>query len=538
MKKETLTELGSADDSDLRERYERLVDLSPDGILIHDGEHIVMANAAVARLAGATDRSQLIGCPISAFLSPPYLEGTEDQRAGHDPAGGSPVARDTFHRLDGSGVEVEVAAIPFVDKGRPAAHLVIRDITKRLVAQTMACRSEERLRDAQKMEAIGVLAGGVAHEVNNMMVVVLGASDLLLRNSAIPEAWRGDLQDIWNAADRAATVSRQLLAFSRRAVHLPQAIDLDTLVSNVEQTIRRLLGDGRQLVLVKGGPLGVMVDGGQIEQVIVNLVLNARDAMPSGGTLTITTSSAVIENDVSGCAGTPIPDGRYGLMSVRDTGEGIDPESLARLFEPFFTTKPIGQGTGLGLAAVHGIMEQNAGFVAVESAPECGTTFNLYFPLVPVASPAEPPQVQPALATPAVRSGLTILVVDDEPAVRKVTGRVLEAAGFVVKLAADGAGALELVAREGPPDLVLTDLIMPVMGGAELGRRLTADRPDLPILFVSGYSADEVRREQRGGFRGFMIQKPFTADELIRKIAAVLPERPTKNSLPQDEVRR
>jgi PAS domain S-box-containing protein len=522
MKRETLPELDRTDDSDLRERYERLVDLSPDGILIHDGEQIVMANAAVARLAGATDRSQLIGCPIGTFLNPPHLEGPEDQRAGQDPTGGSPVVRGTFHRLDGSDVEVEVAAIPFVDKGRPAAHLVIRDITKRLTAQTLARQSEERLKAAQKMEAIGVLAGGVAHEVNNMMVVVLGASDLLLRNAAIPDDWRGDLQDIWNAADRAATVSRQLLAFSRRAVHLPQAIDLDTLVRNVEQTIRRLLGDGRQLELALGGPLAVMVDGGQIEQVIVNLVLNARDAMPDGGTLSITTSNAVIENGAGGSAGTPIPDGRFGLMSVRDTGVGIEAESLSRLFEPFFTTKPIGQGTGLGLAAVHGIMEQNAGFVAVESAPECGTTFNLYFPLASDAAQAEAPQSQPARATPVVPSGLRILVVDDEPAVRKVTGRILEAAGFLVTLAADGASALDLVAREGPPDLVLTDLIMPVMGGAELGRRLTADRPDLPILFVSGYSADEVRREQRGGFRGFMIQKPFTADELIRKIAAVL----------------
>ena len=514
--------IGKPDDSDLQERYERLVELSPDGILIHDGAHIVMANAAVARLAGANDRNQLIGRPITAFLNPPHLKEVENRLVTDDPTGGSPVVRDTFHRLDGSGVEVEVAAIPFVDKGRLAAHLVIRDITKRLEAQGVARRAEERLREAQKLEAIGALAGGVAHEVNNMMVVVLGASDLLLRNSALPDDWARDLRDIWNAADRAATVTRQLLAFSRRAVYLPQAIDLDTLVRNVEQTVGRLLGDERQLALVLGGPLGVMVDGGQIEQVIVNLVLNARDAMPTGGQLTITTRGAVIDADLREWAGTPIPHGRYGLMSIRDTGVGIDASNLARLFEPFFTTKPVGEGTGLGLAAVYGIMEQNAGFVAVESTPALGTTFNLYFPLVPDATPPAWPHDQPPVAAAAVRAGATILVIDDEPSVLKITGRILEAEGFRVRLASDGESALTSVAREGRPDLVLTDLIMPGMSGAEVARRLAADWPDLPILFVSGYSTDEFRREWGVDSKRILLQKPFTAEELIHKIAAVL----------------
>jgi PAS domain S-box-containing protein len=510
------------DDSDLQQRYERLVELSPDGILIHDGENIVMANAAVARLAGASDRTQLIGRPINAFLNPPHLENIEMPLATNDSAGASPVIRDTFHRLDGSGVEVEVAAIPFVDKGRLAAHLVIRDITKRLEAQAVARRAEERLREAQKMEAIGALAGGVAHEVNNMMVVVLGASDLLLRNAAMPENWVGDLQDIWNAADRAATVTRQLLAFSRRAVHLPHAIDLDALVRNVEPTVKRLLGDTRPLTLELGGPLGVMVDGAQIEQAIVNLVLNARDAMPNGGSLTIVTRGAVVDHDARGCAGTPIPDGGYGLMSIRDTGVGIEAADLTRLFEPFFTTKPVGEGTGLGLAAVYGIMEQNAGFVAVESAPALGTTFKLYFPLAPSDAPSAETRDQPEVATKAARDGATILVIDDEPAVLKITGRILEAEGFRVQLAKDGAGALASVAKDGPPDLVVTDLIMPGMGGAEVAKRLVANCPDLPILFVSGYSSDDLRRELGVGSKRFLLQKPFTARELTQKVASVL----------------
>jgi len=509
-------------DSDLQERYERLVELSPDGILIHDGENIVMANAAVARLAGAIDRNQLIGRPITEFLNPPHLKNVETQLVTNDPGGASPVVRDTFHRLDGSGVEVEVAAIPFVDKGRAAAHLVIRDITKRLAAQAVARRAEERLRESQKMEAIGALAGGVAHEVNNMMVVVLGASDLLLRNTAMPEKWARDLQDIWNAADRAATVTRQLLAFSRRAVYLPHAIDLDTLVRNVEPTVRRLLGETRPLTLELGGPLGVMVDGGQIEQAIINLVLNARDAMPAGGTLTITTRSAVIDQDVPGCAGPRIPDGRYGMLSIEDTGVGIEASDLARLFEPFFTTKPVGQGTGLGLAAVYGIMEQNAGSVAVESTPARGTTFNLYFPLVRTEAPSAQPYDQPAVATATVQAGAKILVIDDEPTVLKITGRILEAGGFRVQLAKDGASALASVAQEGAPDLVVTDLIMPGMGGAEVAKRLVEDCPGLPILFVSGYSNDDLRRELGIGSKRFLLQKPFTAQELMQKVARVL----------------
>jgi len=244
--------------------------------------------------------------------------------------------------------------------------------------------------------------------------------------------------------------------------------------------------------------------------------------MPDDGTLTITTSGAVIDKDVRGWAGTPIPDGRYGLVSIRDTGVGIDATNLARLFEPFFTTKPVGEGTGLGLAAVYGIMEQNKGFVAVQSTPGSGTTFNLYFPLVPDAGPLAGPQEQPPLAPPVVRPGATILVIDDEPSVLKITGRILEAAGFRVHLAPDGESGLASVAREGPPDLVLTDLIMPGIGGAAVARRLARDWPDLPILFVSGFSTDEFRREWGADSKRFLLQKPFTADELSRRVASVL----------------
>lgn len=516
--------------AELLQRYHRLVDLSPDGILIHDGEHIVMANVAAEQLAGAAHRGQLIGRPIGAFLHPPYLKGVEDRLLRHDSTATSPAVRDTFQRLDGSGVEVEVTAIPFVDGDRLSAHLVIRDITERLVGQAAAALAEERLQKAHEMEVIGMLAGGVAHEVNNMMVVVIGASDFLLRDATMPEDRQRDLRDIRKAADRAATVTRQLLSFSRRAAHQPRLIDINTPVRNLEATIRRLLSDGQRLTMVLGGPLQVQIDCGQIEQVLVNLVLNARDAMPSGGTLTIATADSLVERDLAGVTGTPVPPGRYALIQVRDTGTGIDDATLLRLFEPFFTTKPVGQGTGLGLAAVYGILEQNGGYIAVESTLGVETTFTLYFPLLAGAPPAERrahPRQPVVPGEVDSHGGATILVVDDEPGVRRVTRRILEGEGYRLKLAPDGAAALELVAREGPPDLVLTDLMMPGIGGAELAKRLHVDYPTLPILYMSGYAAADLEGESGEALKGFLVEKPFTREELIGRVAAVFSHKVT-----------
>ncbi len=510
------------------ERYERLVELAPDGILIHDGEQIVVANAAAVRLAGADHRDQLIGRPIDAFLNPPYLRAVGQQlvRSG-DQAGLVLPVRDVLCRLDGSEIEVEVTAIPFVDRGRASAHLVIRDITERLAAQAAARQADEYLRQAQKMEAVGALAGGVAHEVNNMMSVVLGFGTFLLRDPAMPEARLPDVRQIMKAADRAAVVTRELLAFSRRAFHKPKVLDLNALVREVEPVVRRLLGEGRQLTVALGGPCRVWVDRGQLEQVVVNLALNARDALPSGGTLTITTAEVALEDGVSGYSGVSIPDGRYGLIALRDTGVGMDAATQARIFEPFFTTKPAGEGTGLGLAAVCGIMEQNKGYIVVASAPGRGTTFRLYLPLSPDATVSEGMEEPPPSATDTP-AGVTLLVVEDEPAVRAVVVRSLESGGFHVLQAAGGAMALQVVDREGRPDLVLTDLMMPGIGGTELARRLKARWPDLPILYMSGYSAEDLRRQGEGDSEAVTIEKPFRPESLLRSINAALATRTSK----------
>jgi CheY-like chemotaxis protein len=244
--------------------------------------------------------------------------------------------------------------------------------------------------------------------------------------------------------------------------------------------------------------------------------------MPSGGTLTITTAEAAVESGVSGYAGVSIPGGHYGLIVVRDTGVGMDPATQARIFEPFFTTKPVGEGTGLGLAAAYGIMEQNKGYIAVASAPGQGTTFRLYLPLSPDDAVPERMEEPPPLAAAGTPAGMTVLVVEDEPAVRAVVVRSLERGGFRVLQASEGAMALQVADREGRPDLVLTDLMMPGIGGAELARRLKGRWPDLPVMFMSGYSAEDLRRQGAVAHEGVTIQKPFKPDALLRSVNVVL----------------
>jgi two-component system cell cycle sensor histidine kinase/response regulator CckA len=505
------------------ERYQQLVELAPDGILVHDGARIVLANAAAARLAGATNRMQLVGQPIDAFLNPPYLKAVQIQLTDDiSPAEITAPVRDTFRRLDGSEVEVEVRAVAFMDHGLPCAHLVIRDITERLAVEQAVRQAQEHLQQAQRMESVGALAGGVAHEVNNMMQVVVGSSDFLVRDSRLPEECLADVREIIRAAERAAAVTGQLLAFSRRAVHRPQAVDLGAAVREAEQVVRRLLGEGRRLVVVADAVPQVWVDPGQLQQVVINLALNARDAMPAGGTLTISTAETELPGGTAAAGGVAIPAGRYAALVVRDTGAGMDAAIQAKLFEPFFTTKPLGQGTGLGLAAALGVLTQNQGYITVASVPGQGATFTVYLPVVPAADMVERRRDPRRVDADATQAGATVLVVDDEPAVRAIAARILERGGFRVLQAADGADALKLIDRHGPPQLVLTDLMMPGMGGAELLRRLRELWPELPIMFMSGYSAEELDRQGAVSPKGDLIQKPFTPDALLAGVAAAL----------------
>lgn len=504
-------------------RYRQLVELAPDGILVHDGERIVLGNAAAARLAGARCREELVGLPIDTFLHPPYLKAVQslilDAR---EPGELSPPVRDTFRRLDGSLIDVEVRAVAFMDEVSPSAHLVIRDITERLAQERSAQEREAHLQQAQRMEAVGVLAGGVAHEVNNMMAVVLGVSNFLLENQHLPSTCHGDVLEIRKAADRAALLTRQLLSFSRRAVHQPVTVDLTATVQDAEPGVFRVLGEDRDLVVEAKARLPVHADPGQLLQMILNLAVNARDAMPDGGTLTLTTAVAELPDSITAGDGATIPAGRYATLLVRDTGMGIDPAIQARIFAPFFTTKPLGQGTGLGLSAVQGILVQHQGYITVASVRGLGTTFTVFLPLLPVPAPPQQERTRRPTDPTMAGDGVTVLVVDDEPAVLSVVARCLAQEGFHVLKARDGGDALTAIDTHGPPDLVLTDLMMPGIDGAALARRVKERWPDLPVIFMSGFSAEELQRRGALGSPGVLIQKPFTPDELMAAVGASL----------------
>jgi two-component system, cell cycle sensor histidine kinase and response regulator CckA len=378
---------------------------------------------------------------------------------------------------------------------------------------------QEQLFHAQKMEAIGRLAGGVAHDFNNVLTAILGSAELLLLDTPRDAARREEVEIIRDAATRAQHLIRQLLAFSSRQVLQPAVVDLNVLVRDVAKMLRRLIGEDVALAIESTPDLGaVRVDPGQIEQVLVNLVVNSRDAMPDGGRLTIRT------DNVDAPAGEPgdLPAGRYVRLEVADTGVGMDHETLGRVFEPFFTTKTPGKGTGLGLSMVYGIVRQSGGRIAAESAPGAGTTFRIYLPRVEAAVDAAP-QAPPVAAPPKATGAETVLVAEDEHMVRVLVRKVLEQAGYTVLLAASGEEALHLEARyEGTIHLLVSDVVMPGMNGRELMRRLVLRRPAVKVLYLSGYSDDAVERHGVLDPGTAFMQKPFTPGALARRVRELL----------------
>jgi two-component system, cell cycle sensor histidine kinase and response regulator CckA len=381
--------------------------------------------------------------------------------------------------------------------------------------------AEERLRRAERMETVGRLAGGIAHEANNQMSVILGSAQFVLRRADIPEVVREDVEHIQRAAERTAGITQQLLAFSRRQVLQPQVLDLNALVRRSEPILRRTLGERSRLVVRPASGLGrVKADPGQLEQVLLNLVLNARDAMPDGGTVTIETSNVALTPEYATLkpVATIVP-GPHLLLTVSDTGVGMDRQTVGRAFEPFFTTKSIGEGTGLGLATVYGVVKQSGGYIWLYSEPGQGTTFKIYLPVVG-AGPAE--RGRPS-SMPAELEGETVLVVEDEPSVRRIIGRVLEEQGYRVLEAPNGRDALAIA---GDPatriDLIVADVVMPGLGGRDLATRLAERRSGVPILFTSGYTGHDV--VERGLIERDwpFLAKPVAPDALARKVRELL----------------
>ncbi len=378
---------------------------------------------------------------------------------------------------------------------------------------------EEQLRQSQKMEAVGRLAGGVAHDFNNMLAVVNGYSQLLLSRPDLDSAAKLQLREIQQAGERAASLTGQLLAFSRKQVVAPRRLDLRAVLSNMGGMLRRLIGEDVQLVTSpKGEPVAMVADPGQIEQVLLNLVVNARDAMPRGGTLVIETE--VVEVDPTQMEShSGVTPGRYALLAVSDTGHGMDHATQQRVFEPFFTTKPAGTGTGLGLSTVYGIVKQWGGHLRLNSEPGRGTTFRIYFPLAEGEAENSARALPPAL----VPGSETILLVEDDRLVRRLTREILGSAGYTVLDAPNPVEALRILQeRDKSPDLVLTDIVMPQMSGRELAERLGALRPGIRVLYMSGYTDDAVVRHGIMAAEVEFIQKPFTPAELTRRVRELL----------------
>jgi PAS domain S-box-containing protein len=424
-------------------------------------------------------------------------------------------------RKDRTSINVRLSGRAFRDKGNAIFfELFAEDVTERRAL-------EQQLRQAQKMEAVGRLAGGIAHDFNNLLMVISGYSEFLLERIGPDPALRGPAQEIANAAGRATSLTRQLLAFSRKQMLAPKVVDLNGVVTENLKMLTRLIGEDIDLVMVPGPGIGaVKADPGQIEQVVMNLAVNARDAMPQGGKLTIETANANLDANYARLHSAVKP-GDYVMLAISDTGMGMDTETQTHIFEPFYTTKGL-KGTGLGLSTVYGIIKQSEGYIWVYSEPGKGTTFKIYLPRVDAAvmqleAPQSAPSEQPG------PSHETILLVEDEENLRQLTRQSLENQGYNVIDAADGVAAIRLSqAHKGPIHLLLTDVIMPGMNGRELANQVSSSRPETRVLYTSGYTENHIGHNGTLDQGITLLQKPFTLPALQAKVREVLDTPPPK----------
>jgi two-component system cell cycle sensor histidine kinase/response regulator CckA len=481
------------------QRLAAIVERSSDAIFTFDADGVITSwNSAAERIYGYA-AEEILGRPLAAISSNGELMVSEFVAR---VAGGETVTREgTAVRKDGRKVDTFYTAFPLAEGGG----VIARDVTERR-------RLEEQLRQSQKMEAVGQLAGGVAHDFNNLLTVITGYGDLA-RAIIGDGAGAKELAEIEKAAQRAASLTQQLLAFSRRQIVNPEVLDLNEVVGGLLPMLQRLIGEDIAVITRFGNDLPpVHADMGQLEQVVMNLAVNARDAMPDGGALTIETAEETIDLD-----GEPV---RCVCIAVSDTGVGIEPEALPHIFEPFYTTKPVGEGTGLGLATVHGAVTQSGGRVTVDSEPGRGTTFRVYLPATQAAQEShdDSPEGERQL-----RGSETLLVCEDEQGVRDLLERLLTRAGYRVLCASRPREALAL-AREEPAAIhgLVTDVIMPDMPGPELARHLQGMRPGMRTLFLSGYTADTVHRRGNLPPGSAFLEKPFDRVSLLRTVRELL----------------
>jgi len=521
-----------------RQKFSALVNNTDTGFLTFDrGLNVTWANGAARRFHAGGEATSLAGRPCQSVLC-----------HGGEPCATCPAAR-PFRtgevakqelRLPGEGHSriIVATAIPIrsllgdveetivmlqdmsdLEALRQSREDLVRDIEERKRTEEALRHSQDQLRQAQKMEAIGRLAGGVAHDFNNLLTIITGRCDLLLTGMDQAGGLCAEIGMIRDAAQRAASLTRQLLAFSRKQVLQPEILDLNEVVGNLETMLRLAIGDSIEMRTVLRPGLGqVRADPGQIEQIILNIVINARDAMPSGGKLVIETADVRLDEAYQ--ARHPVAaTGDYVMLAISDTGSGMDEETRSRVFEPFFTTKEQGKGTGLGLSTVYGIVKQSGGQIWVYSEPGRGSTFKVYLPRAVGAAAAAPGPADER----SLRGSETILIVEDEPVVRGLVLEILQRQGYRVLEAQDAAAARRICeGHAGTIDLLLTDVVMPRMNGRELAEALLGQRPAMRVLYMSGYTDDAVVLQGILHDGANFLEKPFRPDSLARKVREVL----------------
>jgi PAS domain S-box-containing protein len=502
-----------------------LVEQSDDAIIGTDLDGAVTAwNSGAERMFGYSAAEAVGAAPGTFVLG--LTEAERRERMAQVAAGERGIRYDArVTRKDGGAVDIAVTLSPVFDGSGAVAGTaqIARDVSAAKRAEATQRNAEERAQQVQRMASLGQLAGGIAHDFNNLLGIIVNFTDFAADQVPPADPVQGDLAQVRTAAERATGLTRQLLTFTRQDRVRPEVLDVNASITEAHAMLARTIGEHIHLVARPSpGPLSVLADAGHLQQILINLAVNARDAMPDGGTLVIEARATELDKDQVDLQPSPAA-GRYVVVVVSDTGVGMSPEIAARIFEPFYTTKAKGQGTGLGLATVYGIVAEAGGSINVYSEPGVGTTFRVYLPLVdqPDTAPAEP---GPPVAAPG-GNGQTILVVEDEPALGKAIARILDANGYRAQYAQSPAEALELHAANGC-DLLLTDVVMPELSGPQVAELLQRRDPDLPVVYMSGYTdglLDAARLLEQGTV---VIEKPFTAHVLLTRIQEHLPDSP------------
>ena len=504
------------------ERFRSVVEGCPVGILVQVVGTCRYLNPAALAMFGAETTDQLVGQPIAERIHPESRAAVVERiRALKEGQRDVPSMEQRLLRLDGTAFDVEANATRFSFEGQGGSIVFVRDISERKEEENKRKSLEQQLLQAQKMEAVGRLAGGVAHDFNNLLMVIQSYTEMLQDSLPVQDRLRKNTHEIMKAAERAASLTGQMLAFSRKQITSPVVLDLNAVIHEAAKMLKRLIGEDIEFQVNAAPSLwATKADSDQMVQVLMNLCVNARDAMPRGGTLTIASGNVTVEEGRSMCP-SYVESGNYVWLSVTDTGIGINKKGQEQIFEPFYTTKEVGRGTGLGLAMVYGIVKQSSGYVWVDSELGRGASFTIYLPVVQEASA----HILPTSANALPRGTETLLVVEDEDALRESICEYLRSLGYKVFAAGSGQHALSVVSEyDGKIDILITDVVMPKISGRDLSQMLESLRPDLKTIYMSGYTDDAVLRHGIHNLDATFLQKPFSLGTLARKVRETLGE--------------